>query len=72
MAGILAQGVRSDGRPLPRGSYERDGVLYLRDLKRDDGGRYMCEGVDMNTGATVFQAVTDVTISGEREENCCQ
>lgn len=69
MGGILAQWVRSDGRPLPRGSYERDGILYLRNLQREDGGRYTCEGVDMRSGATVFQAVTDLTVSGNSKKN---
>ena len=64
MGGILAQWMRPDGRQLPRGSYERGGILYLRDLKRDDSGQYACEGVDQRTGQTVFQAVTQLTVSG--------
>ena len=48
--------LRSDGRPLPRGSYERGGILYLRDLGRRDSGEYVCRGTDAR-GRVAFEEV---------------
>ena len=65
MGDLLVQWIRPDGQQLPRGSYEQGGILYLRNLKRSDAGRYACEGIDQRTGATAFQAITQLNLSGK-------
>ena len=64
MGGITSRWIRLDGQQLPRGSYERSGILYIRDLKKQDAGTYACEGVDRR-GQVIFQAVTNLVISGK-------
>lgn len=63
MGGIRARWVRVDGQALPRGAFERGGILYLFDLKREDGGQYSCQGVDQ-AGTVYFSAITDLIVTG--------
>jgi hypothetical protein len=63
MGGIQARWVRPSGQSLPRDSYERDGILNIRNIQRQDGGVYTCEGVDQR-GQIIFSARTNLIVTG--------
>ncbi|XP_049843588.1 basement membrane-specific heparan sulfate proteoglycan core protein isoform X30 [Schistocerca gregaria] len=58
---IFLRWIRPDNRQLPRNSYERDGILGLRNVQYGDEGEYICQGVSP-TGQTVFSASTYVEL----------
>eukprot|EP00094_Tigriopus_californicus_P007839 TCALIF_07549-PA protein Name:"Similar to HSPG2 Basement membrane-specific heparan sulfate proteoglycan core protein (Homo sapiens)" AED:0.37 eAED:0.38 QI:0/0.3/0.22/0.87/0.7/0.67/31/0/1988 len=63
MSDIKQQWLRSNNQRLPSGSYERGGTLYLRDLMREDGGQYTCQGVD-SSNRVLFRATTNLLVTG--------
>ena len=64
MQNVRVQWVRQDGQRLPQGSYERGGILYLRDIMRDNSGAYSCQGVDPS-GRVIFSATTNLVVTGD-------
>ena len=68
MQNVRVQWVRQDGQRLPQGSYERGGILYLRDIMRDNSGAYSCQGVDPS-GRVIFSATTNLVVTGTRFGN---
>ena len=55
--------IRFDRSELPRNSYQRNGILFIRNVRREDTGRYTCQTLDRN-GRTVFESFVQLTISG--------
>ena len=55
--------VRLDRSELPQYSYQRDGVLYIRNVGRDDAGRYSCQTID-RSGRVVFESFVQLAVSG--------
>ncbi|KAF2367998.1 Laminin G domain [Trinorchestia longiramus] len=53
---------RADDRPMPPTHRVQDGVLYLYDITREDGGEYACIGTDRLSGQILFTIYADVLV----------
>ncbi|CAB3365823.1 Hypothetical predicted protein [Cloeon dipterum] len=57
---IFLNWIRSDNRPLPRGHFQRDGILSLLNVEKSDAGEYACTGT--RDGDEVFRSYATLDV----------
>ncbi|XP_065349469.1 basement membrane-specific heparan sulfate proteoglycan core protein isoform X2 [Cloeon dipterum] len=57
---IFLNWIRSDNRPLPRGHFQRDGILSLVNVEKSDAGEYACTGT--RDGNEVFRSYANLEV----------